>query len=132
MSQHFPQQPYGHPAQPALTPDEERTWGTVVHVVPAAALVLSAGTLGFVASLVIYLIYKDRGPFVRQQAANSLNIQITTLIGLVVSVALMLLLIGFILYPLVIAVAVGFHVVGALKSSRGEWWTPPMIPQMVS
>lgn len=129
MSEPFPQQPYGH--QPALTPDEERTWGTVVHVVPAAALVLSAGTLGFVASLVIYLIYKDRGPFVRQQAANSLNIQIMTLIGLVVSVALMLLLIGFILYPVVIAVAVVLHAVGALKSSRGEWWTPPLVPRMV-
>lgn len=127
-----PQQPYGQPAQPAMSPDEERTWGTVVHAVPAAALVVSAGTLGFVASLVIYLLYKDRGPFVRQQAANSLNIQIMTLIGLVVSAVLMLLLIGFILYPAVIVVAVILHVVGAIKSSRGEWWTPPMVPRFVS
>lgn len=132
MSESFPQQPYGQPSQPpALTPDEERTWGTIVHAVPAAALVLSAGTLGFIASLVIYLMYKDRGPFVRQQAANSLNIQIMTLIGLVVSAVLFLVLIGFILYPLVIAVAVVFHSVGALKSSRGEWWNPPLVPRMV-
>ena len=39
----------------------------VAHVVPLAATVLSAGTLGFVGSLVVFLLYKDRGPFVRQQ-----------------------------------------------------------------
>jgi uncharacterized Tic20 family protein len=128
------QQP-DHPYQsspPAMTPAEEKNWGTIVHAVPAAALVLSAGTLGFVASLVIYLIYKDRGPFIRQQAANSLNIQIATLIGLVVSAVLMILLIGFVLYPLVIVWAVVLHVIGAMRSNRGEWWTPPMTPHFVS
>lgn len=129
MSQYQPSYPQ-HQPQP-ISPGEERTWGTVVHAVPAVALVISAGTLGFVASLVIYLLYRDKGPFVRQQAANSLNIQIMTLICLVVSAVLMLLLIGFVLYPLVIIVAVVLHAVGAVKSSRGEWWTPPMTPQLV-
>ncbi len=123
-----PQQPH----EQALTPSEERTWGVVVHAVPAAALVVSAGTLGFVASLVIYLVYKDKGPFARQQAANSLNIQLMTLICLVVSAVLMLVLIGFVLYPLVIAIAVILHVIGAIKSNNGEWWTPPMTPRFVS
>jgi uncharacterized Tic20 family protein len=133
MSENYPQQqPHGHENRPAISADDEKTWGVVVHAVPAAALVASAGTLGFVASLVIYLMYKDRGPFVRQQAANSLNIQIMTLIGLVVSAVLMLLLIGFVLYPAVIVVAVVLHIVGAMKSSRGEWWNPPMVPRMVS
>ena len=67
---------YTRPQQPPISPSEERTWGMLSHVVPLAAMVLSAGTLGFVGSLVIYLLYKDRGPFVRRQAANSLNIQI--------------------------------------------------------
>ena len=130
MSENYPSP---HQPQPsALTPDQERTWGTIVHAVPAAALVVSAGTLGFVASLVIFLMYKDRGPFVRQQAANSLNIQIATLIGLVVSAVLFLLLIGFVLYPLVIVVAVVLHVIGAMKSNGGVWWTPPMVPRFVS
>lgn len=114
-----------------ISPSEEKTWGVIVHAVPAAALVLSAGTLGFIASLVIYLLYKDRGPFVRAQAANSLNIQIMTLIYLVISAVLMLALIGFILYPLVIVVAVVYHVLGAMKSSNGEWWTPPLTPAFV-
>lgn len=117
--------------QPAISPQEEKTWGVISHVVPAVALVASAGTLGFVASLVIYLLYKDKGPFVRQQAANSLNLQIATLIGLVVSAVLMLVLIGFVLYPLVIVWAVVLHIIGALKSNSGEWWTPPLTPRFV-
>lgn len=103
----------------------------IAHVVPAILLPLSAGTLGFVASLAIYLVYKDRGPFVRQHAANSLNVQIITAILLLVSTVLMLVLIGFATYPLVIVVATVIHVVGAIKATNGEWWDPPMTPQLV-
>lgn len=85
----------------------------VTHVIALGAMVLSAGTLGFVASLVIYLMYKDRGPFVRAHAANCLNIQIMTAIGLVISVVLMLLLVGFVTYFLVLAAAFVLHIIGA-------------------
>ena len=46
-------------------------------------MVLSAGFLGFLGSLAVYIIYKDRGPFVRAHAANSVNVQITMFIWLV-------------------------------------------------
>ena len=91
---------YGAPGAP-LTPDQERNWATLSHVVPLIAMVVSAGTLGFVGSLVIYLLYKDRGPFVRQHAANSLNIQIITGIVLLISFPLMLVLVGFLTYAAV-------------------------------
>nr|WP_257909746.1 DUF4870 domain-containing protein [Janibacter limosus] len=76
-------------------------------------------------------MYKDRGPFVRQHAANSLNVQIITAILLVASSVLMLVLIGFIAYPLVIIVATVIHIMGAVKANNGEWWQPPMTPQIV-
>lgn len=115
----------------ALTPSEERTWGTLAHVIPLAAMVISAGTLGFVASLILYLIYKDRGPFVRASAANSLNIQITTAIVLVISLPLLLILIGFVIWGIALVVAFVLHVLGALKANRGEWWQPPMTWRLV-
>lgn len=118
--------------QTALKPSEERNLGMLAHLVPAVLLPLSAGTLGFVGSLVIFLIYKDRGPFVRQHAANSLNVQIITAILLILSSLLMFVLIGFLFYPLVIVVAVVIHVIGAVKANNGEWWTPPLTPQFVS
>lgn len=115
----------------AMTPQQERSWATIAHVVPLVALVVSVGTLGFVASLVIYLMYKDRGPFVRAAAANSLNIQIMTGIGLIISALLMLVLIGFVTYPLVCLAAIVLHAIAASKANQGEWYTPPMTPSLV-
>ncbi len=122
---------YGAPT-PQLSPAEERQWGTLSHVVPLGAMLLSAGTLGFVASLVIYLLYKDRGAFVRRNAANSLNVQIITGIGLIISVPLMFVLIGFLTYAAVLLFAGILHVVGAVKASNGETWNPPLTPRFVS
>lgn len=121
---------YGAPATP-LTPENERQIGALAHGVAAAATAFSGGTLGFVAALVVYLIYKDRGPFVRAQAANALNVQIMTGIGLIISAVLMIVLIGFITYPIVVVFGVVLHIIGAVKAWNGEWWTPPLTPQFV-
>lgn len=122
---------YQPPPPQQMSPGEERTWATLAHVVPAVALPLSAGTLGFVASLVVYLLYKDRGPFVRAHAANSLNVQIMTLVYLAISAVLFLVFIGFLLYPMVIVVAIVYHVIGALRANDGQWWSPPLTPRFV-
>ena len=124
------QQQYAHPPAP-MSPGEERTWGLVAHGVPLAAMVLSAGLLGFVGSLVVYLMYKDRGPFVRAHAANSLNVQIMTGIVLLISFPLMLVLVGFLTYGLALVFAFLLHVIGMVKANNGEWWTPPMTPSFV-
>jgi uncharacterized Tic20 family protein len=139
MSQQFPQEPtnpsaeqrYAVPRQ-AITPSQERTLGAIAHGVPLIAMVLSAGLLGFVGSLVIYLMYKDRGPFVPAHAANSLNVQIITGIVLLISLPLMLLLIGFVTFALALVFAFVMHLLGAMKANNGEWWNPPMTPRFVS
>ncbi|WP_181312794.1 DUF4870 domain-containing protein [Nocardioides campestrisoli] len=114
-----------------ISPGQERTWGAAAHVVPLVAMVLSAGTLGFLGSLVIYLLYKDRGPFVRANAANSVNVQIVTAIVLLISIPLFFVLIGFITYPLALLYAIVMHLIGMVKANRGEWWQPPMTPRFV-
>ncbi len=118
-----------------LSPSQERTWGSLSHLIPAVATVCSAGTLGFVASLVIYLAYKDRGPFVRAAAANSLNVQITTLIVLVLTswiwFPLMFVGVGFLIYGAIFVVAVVIHAIGAMRAREGQWYNPPLTPRFV-
>lgn len=116
---------------PSITPSEERTWSVVSHVVALAAMICSAGFLGFVGSLVVFLLYKDRGPFVRQNAANSLNIQITEFLVILVSIPLMFVLVGFISFGLAFLFAAVLHVVCAVKANNGEWYTPPFTPRWV-
>ena len=118
--------------QPPISPGQERTMGAIAHGVPLVAMVLSAGLLGFVGSLVIYLMYKDRGPFVRSHAANSLNVQIMTGIVLVISIPLMFVLVGFLTFALAFVFAFVLHIIGAVKANAGEWWNPPLTPRFVS
>ena len=109
-----------------MTASEERTWGMAAHVVALAAMALSAGLLGFLGSLVIYLMYRDRGPFVRQHAANSLNVQITTGIIVLVSIPLMFVLVGFVTFAYAMVFALVVHIVGAVKATNGQWYDPPL------
>jgi len=130
-----PQQPqsphgYGLPPQP-MTATQERNWATLAHVVPLVAMVVSAGTLGFVGSLVIYLMYKDRGPFVRASAANSLNVQIITGIVLLISIPLMFVLIGFVTFGAALVFAFVVHIIAASRANAGEWYNPPLTPSFV-
>lgn len=125
-----PAQPPAYPSYaappPPMTPSEERGWAMASHVIPAICTVFSAGFLGFVGALVVYLVYKDRGPFVRASAANSLNIELTVLVVALVSLPLMFLLIGFITLPAAVIGGVVLHVIGALRANEGQWWKPPV------
>ena len=149
-----PQQPYGGQGQPghplqqpygaAATPmkaEDERMWGAISHGAALAAMILSAGFLGFLGSLAVYVVHKDGGPFVRSHAANSLNVQITMVIWLVVAAVLYVILgivtlgVGFIVFlpvflvPLVMAGVL--HLVGTVKAYNGEWWNPPLTPRFI-
>lgn len=116
---------YARNGSAAMSAEQERTWATVTHGVAGAAMILSAGTLGFVAALVIYLVYKDKGPFVRQHAADAVNIQLNALLWAIAGFILALVLIGFAILAVVPIVATVLHVIGAIKAYNGEeHWSP--------
>ena len=143
---HQPYQPQapqsGHGMQPStMSAEDERTWGAISHAGAVIAMICSAGFLGFLASVAVYVIHKDRGPFVRAHAANSLNIQITMFVWLLVlgilTIPIALLTLGIGLVVMLPALAAAFvvagilHVIGAVKAYNGEWWNPPLTPRFV-
>ena len=95
----------------------------------------------FFGSLAVYLVHKDRGPFVRSHSANSVNVQITMFIWLVVAAVLYVILgivtlgLGFVVFLPVFFVPVVWagvlHIIGAVKAYNGEWWNPPFTPRFV-
>lgn len=123
------------PAPAPMKPTDERTAGMAAHGITLAATIFSSGTLGFVCALVIYLVFRDRGPFVRAHAANALNVQITAAIAIVIGIVLTITIIGAIIgIPLMIAAviwAIVMHIIGAVKANNGEWWSPALTPQFV-
>lgn len=71
-----PRSPY-QPAAPAAAPlseSDDRQWASLAHI---------GGILGVVPSLLIWLIFKDRGRFTAVEAKEALNFQITLLFGYV-------------------------------------------------
>ena len=49
---------------PPLSPSEDRQWATLSHFL---------GILGFVPSLIIFLIFRDRGAFTEQESKEAFN-----------------------------------------------------------
>ena len=74
---HGQPQYHGVPANALpLTASEDRQWATLAHF---------GGILGCVPSLLIYLIFKDRGPFTAQESKEALNFTLPPTIAAVLA-----------------------------------------------
>jgi uncharacterized protein len=127
----YQQQGYPPPAQPQwpgqpaqLDAAQERTWGAASH--------WSTILLGFLGPLLIMLLKGNESPFVRRQAAEALNFQITLIVGYVVSFVLMFVLIGFLTFFALWAAGIAFAIVGAVKANSGQDYRYPVAIRMVS
>jgi uncharacterized protein len=97
-----------------------------------AMLAQLLGLIGFLGPLIIYLVNGDKDPFVKHHAAESLNFQLTVLIGYLVSGVLMIVLIGFITFLVIWVAAIALTIIAAMAANRGEWYRYPISIRMVS
>ena len=129
------QQPYGqgyqqpYAAGPGqLSPTEERNWSIAAHLSPFLASFVG---LPFLGPLVIYLVFRDRGPFIRHHAAQALNFQIIVAIGLLISIPLMFVIVGIFTAIAIGIAAIVFQIVAAIEANNGKWYRYPMTPDWV-
>jgi len=116
---------------------EARTWAMLAHIVAAAASLMSAGTIAFVAPLVIWLLYKDRSALVAYHGKQNLNLQITNLVFLAGAFVIGIVTLGiglfftlplwglYALYALIISIVAG------VKAYNGEYYNIPMSIQFI-
>jgi uncharacterized protein len=94
------------PAFSVMSADDERTWAALAHL--STFLNLFTGFLGPVVAFVIWLVYRDESPTVASHALKSVFYQVAWLsaifIGWTVTIALMAVLIGFLLVPVMAVV----------------------------
>lgn len=122
-----PTQP-GVPAQ--LSPSDEKLWAGMAHW---GALVTGVVTsLAFLAPLLVLVIKGNASPWVRRNAVESLNFQLSMLIYMIVSIILIFVLIG-ILTTIALGIAwLVFTIIGAIKANNGEDYKYPLTIRMVS
>ncbi|MGI8946683.1 MAG: DUF4870 domain-containing protein [Ornithinimicrobium sp.] len=141
QQQPYPQQPHGQYGPPSggqggpslrLSPSEERTWSILAHLSAPISFLLSSGLLNFVGPLIIWAIYKDRSPLVRNASAGSFNFNLSVWVVNIAFGIFALVTLGFgliIAIPVWIVtfvVAAVLHIMAAVKASNGEAYTYPL------
>ena len=134
-----PQEPYAPPAAPPMagqapaygvqgqqpvSGSDARMWSLFAH--------LGGTFLSFLVPLVIYLVFKDRDPFVRRHSAQALNFHITLFIVYVVSIPLIFVIVGFFTLMAAAISAVVFSIIAAIAANDGREYTYPLVPQMIT
>ena len=123
------------PASPApaapLSEAEDRQWASFAHL---------GGILGILPALIIFLVFKDRGAFTREESKEALNFQITVLIAYIAVNVLSWIIGAFtfglgallgLLTPLVWIGAVIFSIIGFTKSKDGNAYRYPVSIRLV-
>ena len=132
------QQNYGVAEGPVTEVENqnERTWSVLSHL--SIFLNLVTGFLGPVASLIIWLVYRDRSQRVAFQALQSTIYQgawlVILAVGWAVTFALMTVLIGFLLVPGMALISVfpfAHSAYAAYKVGQGENYRYPVIADLI-
>src|SRR5665811_1298998 len=112
------------PAAP-MSDSDQRLWATLAHIGPII--------LWVIAPLVVWLVYKDRGRYVEDQAKEALNFQITLAIASVVVIILAAVTLGFgalLFFPLGIGALV-LMIMAAIAANKGEAYRYPVSLRLV-
>ena len=124
MSQQVPPPPGPAP----LTPDQERLWAMLAHLLSFVAAYLF---LGFVAPLIVLLVFGPRSAFVRANAVESLNFNLSWLLYGVIGVILAFVLIGFLILIVLGIAYLVLVILASVKANNGEVYRYPAIIRFV-
>ena len=115
------------PGRPAVS-TEERTWGCAAHW---SALLGAWLAMAFLGPLLVMVLKGPSSPYVRQQAVESLNFQLSVLIYGLISFVLVFVLVGFVLLVALGVLWLVLTILGTVASSRGELYRYPLTIRMV-
>jgi len=87
--------------------------------------------LSFLGPLVVLLIQGPKSQFVRRQAVEALNFQITTYIAAIVSAVLIIVIIGIILLPIVLVAWLVLTIMAGIAANNGQDYRYPLNLRLV-
>lgn len=117
--------PYSNPMDrpdPAAITQDEKLWAMLAHLAGLLGYTVALGQ--YIGPLVIYLLYKDKSPFVAFHALQSLYFQLGMLVatGIGVVIALVTCGAGGVLLMGLGVGAVVYVIIAAIKANQGEWF----------
>ncbi|MBM7504642.1 DUF4870 domain-containing protein [Agromyces aurantiacus] len=124
-------QPATAPAAP-LSHEQDVQWGSFAHL---------GGILGFLPSLIIWLVFKDRGAFTNTEAKEALNFQITAVFAYIAIFIVNAILtvvtlgiwgyIGWLLPTALWIAVIVFSVLGFMQAKEGRHYRYPFAIRLI-
>jgi len=111
---------------PPTGPDQDsRRWAMITHL---SALIAYVGVpFGHIAGpLILWIIKKDRSPFIDDQGKEAVNFQISMTIYALISAALTLVLIGFVLLAILVVLDIILIIIAAVQANSGQAYRYPL------
>ncbi len=132
-----PVSPPSSPPVQAGSESQARTWNMLCHLSALAGYIIPFGNV--LGPLLVWQIKKNEFPSVNEHGKAALNFQLTVLIALVAGGAAAVLLsfvcIGFLLIPVVVAIALCglvFAIIAGIKANNGEAYRYPWSLTLIS
>lgn len=106
----------------ALPPKEVRNVAMLAHLL---------GLLGFLGPLLVWLLNKDRHPFIDDQGKEALNFKITMILAAALCGMLIFVFVGLLLLPVIVVIDIVFCISAGVAAGRGEIYRYPIIIRFV-
>lgn len=106
-----------------MNPSDERLWSTLVHI--------GGIFFEFIPALIGYLVFKDRGPFVREHTRTALNFQITLVLAYAVGAVTSLILVGLFILAAAAILNIVFSILAAVAANNGQMYRYPLTIEFV-
>jgi uncharacterized Tic20 family protein len=116
-------------AVPAAQDPQARQWALWSHLSALAGLFIG---LSFLGPLIIWAIKKDDDPFIKDQAQEALNFNLTVFLAGIVCFLLVFVIIGFLLLPVLAVAWIVFTIIAATRANRGEAYRYPVSIRFIS
>ncbi|HQS37423.1 MAG: hypothetical protein B7Y16_03890 [Methylotenera sp. 24-45-7] len=104
--------------------NDEKNIATITH--------LGGILFSFIPALIVFLLKKDDSEFIRVQAREALNFQITLLLAQFVAYVLIFVLVGFLLLGLIWLFNIVICIIAAISSSKGEHYHYPFTLRLIN
>ncbi|MGO1637582.1 MAG: DUF4870 domain-containing protein [Ancrocorticia populi] len=125
-----------YPGQGTVSASDDRTFATIAALSGPVGMLFSLGWLGFAGPLIVWAIYRNQSPFLRDQAARAFNFQLGMTL---LSVLAWILLFTVILVPVSVAIwiivfifSVYHPIKAAIGYPRGESYRYPLSLRVLS
>jgi len=110
--------------EPTIPSNDDKNIATITHL---------AGTIFFfIPALVVWILKKADNAYLADQAKEALNFQITILIAMIIAKAMLWILVGFALVPLVFLANLVFCIIAAISTSKGTTYRYPFCLRLIN